>query len=258
MPGGIAIIEDDNKELVLDAFGAIKTSGVLVVGDRLRAVVSFQAIANPDFSTFQHLGLTETAELTGISEMEIAAIGPGGDFIFKPSASFEATYGVGAMVAMFADSTPDLDMSCATQAICEAAATNGDSWMVAGFGDADDFWVASGAFPGGLTADIADIAALPAVTKLGVANYALSILDNDTGYILNEQFSPLSGFIVPGGDGMTDIVGSGDILGGAGLAGPYIARSDFDFQVNVPEPTSIALMGLGLLGVVASRKKIKV
>lgn len=258
LPPGVAILEDDNLEYILDAQGNLKETGALEVGDRLRAYVTFQAVVNGQSQVHANLG--GALELTGVSEIEIASI-TGGLITFKPSAAFEAVYGTGAMAALFSDSPADFGTDChlAGPAQCELEATNGSHWMTTGFADADDFWIATDSLGGGFTS-IDLVKALPAVTKVATANFALSILENNTGSQFNEQLSVLSPVFALGGgdDAMTDILGSGDVLGGAGLENGFFARSDFDFQLDrIPEPGSIALFGLGLLaaGSLGRRRK---
>lgn len=258
LPAGYTVLEDDNLEYVIDANGNYKTSGTLEVGDRLRSVISFQAVTTIGNVTVTQLAGT-AQELTGISEIEVVSTA-GGMITFGASSSFEATYGVGAVGALFEQGVGDFSTDCHVSGpgTCETTASNGNPWMVAGLVDEDDFWIAGSSLPGiGLdNLDLSIINGMASTSAFATASYALSIIENNTGYAFREQYSGLSGVYTAGnGDSMTDIVGSGSLLGGQGLTGPYFARSDFDFQLyTVPLPGTLALMGLGLLGLAYRRR----
>lgn len=255
---GLTQLEDDNREYLIKGDGNTQ-QGVLEVGDRLRGVIKFQAIVQLDAPFLSDNNITP--EITGIFETVVANIvnvdanpASAEAIFFAPSTQFQSVYGAGATVALFTGgSTLDIN-ACPSIAACELAATDGAHWATVGFGDADDLWVSTNAL-----LNFGAVANVLGTTQVASINYAQSILVNNTGYEFNQidlDCQPLGPYPCAG-DGKTDLVGSGSILGGRGLTNGYGARSDIDVVMNViPEPSALALVGLALAGAgFATRRK---
>lgn len=243
---GFQQLSDNSAEYMISA----DQNATLDVGDKLHGIFDIETVEQSPV-TNDLGGSSGNNELTGVFELQVTsktAVG-GGQYVFTfgPSASFESTYGTGAMVAFYEDSANNYSRvdvgSCNTTSCLEGLATDGSLFWVAGIGTGNDFWSAQA-----VSDNISLIGAIPAPGNGGFYNVGLSFLTNNSG----KQFDQVDCFngssIV-----LVDMCGSGSLLGKGGAATPFDSFDNVDFTINVvPEPASVMLMGLGLLGMGAT------
>lgn len=260
-PGQVNQLSDNSGEDWID----LDQNGVLSQGDLLRGTFDWGTIEDQTGGGgVRTVGASGNSGLEGLFVTEVKTVSnvridpvsgqQVADFTFGANAAFEALYGAGAVIAMYEDTTPDYDRT-GTIANAEALVLEGQTpadadWIWGFAGDADEVWAATGA---PTNPDI--FRQIPLGTALGAFTFQLSILFENWTY----DFGQVACLPRIGGNGLCDINASGSVLGTAGTGPgglipnddqnkyPVFDNIDATFFVKVPEPGSLALLGLGLL-----------
>lgn len=281
--------EDDDVEFLLSPTGVggallPKLSGNFAVGD---VIVSLFEI--PNYRIGGVNALPAGQELTGIAAIQIKSIsgfGVGGVITFEAVSGglnslltggqtvMHGGAGQGAVLAMYLNSTADFNLdlnftsnpttNCTSRAQCTAEATAGSLLQVDGFkGDLDEYWTSVITRAGG--ANPATVAGVGGALGVATFDAALTTIFNAPGTVVYQNI--FTNAECPTGSLALDncVAGpiiTGPITGGLGLgagirADGAFARSDLDAsKLMVPEPGTLALAGLSLLGLaVAGRRR---
>jgi hypothetical protein len=261
---------DNSAEYLIN--GATSTGATtLDVGDRLRGLFDVNTIENLSVPSPTHnLGTGSTNnEWAGLFDITvIAKFNPGTttpctpattggrcDFLFGPTASFETTLATpGAMIALYEDINHEFTRTGAdgTQEALIANVTDGTLRWVLGFGeDADEIW-----FGAACPEDVAVAGATPPPGNACAINIQQSILRNFFTVDFGQVGATIPGV---GGNGLIDVNASGNVVGTGGVQTPFDVFDNFDFVFRpIPEPSSILLFGVGLLGVgIVLRRRIQ-
>jgi hypothetical protein len=276
--------QDDDIDFLLTRDLQPKTSGTFAVGDVLVSVFEM-----PTYTIGGVNAIPAGQELTGLAAIQITggtgtladpftfSAYTGGFNAISPVDVAGGGAGEGATAVMWLNSTADFDLqldfaqnpttNCTSLAQCMAEATTGSLVQIDGFfnNDADNFWQSTLSILGG--DDVATVAGTSGDVTVATFLAAQTTLFNASGPIAFRNIA--TGLPCPGGTTALDgcvqgPVITGPISGGAGLnPALYLdgafARSDIDasklLATPVPEPATLALLGISLLGFAATRRR---
>jgi hypothetical protein len=230
----------------------VNNDGHLDIGDELVGVARIDQIINTNYISGSNFGTAWTDELTLYFDAKVT--GKSGDSINGFNWTFGATgtFGTtaGTMIQVFSDPSNNFDIAGATSATAIATASDGSPYWELGIANGQGGWTASA-----FTDDLGALSSFSGQGSAGSFNYALNVLSYGIGpQLVRTQSNPVAyaGLVDVSGNGSFDAPTSA--LQGAA---PWVeAQDNLDAYLQpVPEPTTLTLLGLGLLGLAATLRR---
>lgn len=236
-------------ENLFDSTGAIKAPAIPVIGDHLAGVVNIQHI-DTLFST--HFFQGPGNQISGVFAQRVNAVTPlgGGQFLLTFGTPTLSTFCSGAdcfstglvgteMFKLYRDTGGITFTQGPTMAGSVASATDGALWLSL---------TAVGGYAYGIPTDALG-------QPQGSAYAGLNAVFNGTGYTFTPINDPSEGTFA----GLTDLYFKAEFAPNTTPGSPWSTEINDPAAVLpgvIPEPTSMALMGLGLIGTAFRRKKL--